>query len=321
MKHKDDKKILGDSCLFLNPPGLRVGRVPKDMDLSLGFLSLYITPPPRLKTMADIEKEVGMINEDLVKLDNVYLLESGSELDYILGLEDGNTAVALSMQGLPEDVDVKRLKDLGIRIAPLMYGSGSGSTDLEKFIKDCAENGIKVDLSHSDHKTARDAIHFAKKFGLRNTVIASHTGCYGVYENPRNLPDDVLWDIADMGGIVGISTITFHLDEKNNSINPLLWHIKEAISLCGEKNVCIGSDRPYVKMGEGWWKKRVEWMREKLDPENKSGIRFPDQAFILNTPRKMSVIHEVLLTTDWCNEALADKLAGGNLYTFMKEYM
>lgn len=315
----------GDSCFFFNPPGLKTGRLQKYMDLNFGFLSLYRTPPPMLKTMEAVEKEVELVLSDLSNLGVAVLStpKSGKKLfDFFVA--ENKKAVVLSLQGLPEDANAKKLVELGIRIVPLMYGGGEGEISLftlkkEKFVAECVEEGLKIDLSHCNHATARDAINFVKRLGVKGVAIATHTGCYSVYNNSRNLPDDVLSDIAEMDGIVGISTITFHLDEKDDTINPFLKHIQHAVSVCGEDNVAIGSDRPYVKIGEKWWRRRVKWMQEKLDPENKMGVRYPDQPFCLNTPQKMSVIHSE--TSSVFNEGLADKICGENLYWFIKKYI
>ena len=312
----------GDSCFFFNPPGLEVRKIHKDIDLSFGFLSLYLTLPPLLKTMRDIEKEVNMVMEEVVKLKGVRLLKRGGELKKIL--EERDIAIILLLQGLPEDANVKRMREIGIRVVPLMYGSNSGKGNknfrCEKFVRECVEEGIKIDLSHCSHTVARGAVRVVQKTGVKGALIASHTGCFEVYDISRNLPDDVLKDIIDMDGIIGISSITFHLSEQDNTIRPLLNHLYHIISLGGENNVAIGSDRPYMKMEKGWWEKRTQWMQEKLDPEKKMGIRFPDQPYILNTPAKMSVIQSELLSNGY-NMELAKKITGENLHRFITTYM
>lgn len=316
--------MFGDACFFFNPPGLKVGRVHKDMDLSFGFLSLYRTPPPMLKTMALVEKEAIMVTKEMMGLGGeVHLLQRGDMLDRIL--KNGSKAIMLSLQGLPKDANAKKLRDLGIRIIPLMYGSGVGDEDFftpekEKFVRECIDECIKIDLAHCNHKTARSVIKFAEKIDATGIVVATHTGCYDVYNDPRNLPNDVLKDIADMDGIVGISSITFHLSGTDNSISPFLKHIEHAVLLCGENNIVIGSDRPYVKMGAKWWERRTKWMQENLDPKGEMGIRHPDQAFILNTSSEMSVIHGELSDSE-CNKKLAKKITGGNLRRFITTYM
>ena len=316
-----NKYRYGDSCFFFNPPGLEVRKIHKDIDLSFGFLSLYLTPPPLLETMEIVEKEVNMVMEEILKLKKVRLLKRGGELKKIL--EERDIAIILLLQGLPEDANVKRMREIGIRVVPLMYDSSSGKGNknfrCEKFVRECVEEGIKIDLSHCSHTVARDAVRVVQKTGVKGALIASHTGCFEIYNNPRNLPDDILGDIIDMDGIIGISSITFHLSAKD-TIMPLLNHIGHVISLGGKNNVAIGSDRPYVKMKKEWWRKRVRWMQEKLDPEKKMGIRFPDQPYILNTPTKMSVIHSELLDNGY-NVGLAKKITGQNLYGFVTKYM
>ena len=66
-----------------------------------------------------------------------------------------------------------------------------------------ADVGMVLDLSHAGHQTARDAILYIKTTGLDLRVVATHTGCYSVYNHLRNLPDDVLEGIVSLGGFVG----------------------------------------------------------------------------------------------------------------------
>jgi microsomal dipeptidase-like Zn-dependent dipeptidase len=321
----ENGNMFGDACFFFNPPGLKVGKVHKDMDLSFGFLSLYRTPPPMLKTMELVEKEAVIVTNEILKLkEKIHFLQCGENLGLILKMK--HKAITLSLQGLPKDANAKKLRQLGIRVVPLMYGSGSGCEDFftperERFARECIDEGIKIDLAHCNHKTARSVIRFAEKIDAKGVVIATHTGCHSVYSDPRNLPDDVIKSIADMDGMVGISSITFHLSNDDDTISPLLNHIQYAVSLCGENKVVIGSDRPYITMGEKWWEKRTKWMQENLDTKGEMGIRWPDQAFILNTPNKMSMIHSELVDSKFCNKELADKITGGNLHRFIMTYM
>ena len=57
--------------------------------------------------------------------------------------------------------------------------------------------GMLVDLAHVSHDTMRAVLHVSKA-----PVISSHSGAYAVAAHPRNVPDDVLREIARNGGVV-----------------------------------------------------------------------------------------------------------------------
>ena len=46
-------------------------------------------------------------------------------------------------------------------------------------------------------------------------VILSHSGPDGVYEHPRNVPDDLLVELAEMGGVVHVNAYGSYLEELN----------------------------------------------------------------------------------------------------------
>jgi len=57
--------------------------------------------------------------------------------------------------------------------------------------------GMLVDLAHVSHDAMRDVLRVT-----RAPVISSHSGAYAVAAHPRNIPDDVLCEIARNGGVV-----------------------------------------------------------------------------------------------------------------------
>lgn len=57
--------------------------------------------------------------------------------------------------------------------------------------------GMLVDISHVSAATMRDALDESEV-----PVIASHSNAYTLAPHPRNIPDDVLREIGDRGGVV-----------------------------------------------------------------------------------------------------------------------
>jgi microsomal dipeptidase-like Zn-dependent dipeptidase len=68
--------------------------------------------------------------------------------------------------------------------------------------------GMIVDVSHVSDDAVRDVLAVSSA-----PVIASHSCCRALCEMPRNLPDELLRDIAATGGVVGINFYPPFLDE------------------------------------------------------------------------------------------------------------
>lgn len=104
------------------------------------------------------------------------------------------------------------------------------------------KHGLILDLSNASHRTAREALAFIRQENLPTYLMASHSGCYSVFPHPRNLPDDILRGIADLGGYVGIPLLAHVLAENNDDLfRTLAQHLSYASKVCGSDNVGIGS--------------------------------------------------------------------------------
>lgn len=247
---------------------------------------------------------------------------------------DEKIAVVLGLQNTPTGVDPEALFEAGIRImSPAYYeendlGSGflNGGIKLKKFgeevIIKCAESGIIIDLSHVGHQTALDTIAFIKKNRLDCQIMASHIGCVSEYHHTRNILDETMRGIVDLGGVVGITTITFNLDEKDNKVSSFIRHLLHEIKVCGEKNVCIGTDSVYTKRTPEEAEEGIKRLQPRLDPLDIQGIRYPEN--IYEGPDLMEKIYEILTIqgdplfggfTDFSNSVI-EGVMGKNLLNF-----
>lgn len=132
-----------------------------------------------------------------------------------------NTDFLYSIEGcdyIKDDKELSTLYNLGLRSIILVwnnenkYGSGNrsdkGLTNLGKsFIKKAVELGIIIDLSHANEKTFDDMIELLKKgnFNSKNPIIiASHSNCKTLCDRKRNLTDEQLIKLRDIGGYIGL---------------------------------------------------------------------------------------------------------------------
>jgi membrane dipeptidase len=70
--------------------------------------------------------------------------------------------------------------------------------------------GMFVDISHVSAETMRDALSFS-----RAPVIFSHSSAFAIDPHPRNVPDDVLRQLAANGGVVHVAFIKDFISPKN----------------------------------------------------------------------------------------------------------
>ncbi|HRO13440.1 MAG TPA: dipeptidase [Paracoccus sp. (in: a-proteobacteria)] len=114
--------------------------------------------------------------------------------------------------------------------------TGAGLTDFGRaVVAELVRRHMVIDLAHASPQMVRDVLAIP---GTR--PMLSHTGIRAACDTPRNLPDDLLRDIAAKGGIIGIG---FWEDVTcDDSPRGIARSIKAAIALVGEDHVALGSD-------------------------------------------------------------------------------
>ena len=166
--------------------------------------------------------------------ENIDFLYSIEGCDYIKKLEE-----------------LEELYNLGLRsIIPVwnnenMYGSGfkseKGLTKKgEELVRKAIELGIIVDLSHANPNTFDgiiDIITSEQQRGKNPVVIASHSNCKSLCDRKRNLTDEQLIKLKNVGGTIGLFSNSRFLstDFVENTHTErqkcLLNHIKHVLNL------------------------------------------------------------------------------------------
>jgi len=146
--------------------------------------------------------------------------------------------------------NIERLYDEGYRAMGLqhffdnelggsMHGrSQSGLTDFgRQAILEMERRSIMIDVAHSSRQTVRDVLATIKA-----PIFISHGGTISGCPKTanRNLPDNILKQIADRGGILGIGYFGGAICD----ISPkgIAKEIIHAVGLLGEDAVALGSD-------------------------------------------------------------------------------
>jgi len=158
------------------------------------------------------------------------------------------TEGAHPLEGELENID--RLYDAGYRMMGLQHffdnrlgGSlhGVKKSGLTAFGRDAvrkmAQKHIIIDVAHSSYNSVRDTLSVTD-----SPVIISHGGIRGGCEETktRNLPDDILKQIAQRRGLIGIA----YFNPVICDITPkgIARTIIDAVNLLGEDVIALGSD-------------------------------------------------------------------------------
>jgi membrane dipeptidase len=134
---------------------------------------------------------------------------SRGKIASLLGAEGGHS-IASSMGVL------RMLHRLGVRYMTLTHNvnvpwadsatdaplTGGLSAFGREVVHEMHRLGMLVDLSHVAASTARDVLQIAEA-----PVIFSHSGARAVCDHPRNVPDDVLGQLSDNGGVCMVTFV------------------------------------------------------------------------------------------------------------------
>ncbi len=129
------------------------------------------------------------------------------------------------------------------------YGSGNytkhGLTHKgKKFIRKALDLGLAIDLSHANQKTFKGIIKEIKK--SKDVICyASHSNIRALWNHPRNLTDEELYALKEVGGFLGLVAYPLFLTDNNDNQKirkAYINHIKNAVKIMGIDRVMLASD-------------------------------------------------------------------------------
>jgi membrane dipeptidase len=101
--------------------------------------------------------------------------------------------------------------------------------------------GLLADVSHSARSTMVQAAEAS-----RSPVVATHSCCRALCDHPRNLDDDQLRIIRDVGGVVQVTAVPAFLkrDAKADDVSVATFcdHVDHVVRVAGLPHAGIGSD-------------------------------------------------------------------------------
>lgn len=114
--------------------------------------------------------------------------------------------------------------------------ANAGLTDFgRKVVQQVDVRNMVLDVSHSSQQVVRDVLAVTDM-----PIVVSHTGIYSNCESKRNIPDDLIKEIAAKGGVIAIG----YWESVTCDDSPLgvAKTLLAAIELVGADHVSLGSD-------------------------------------------------------------------------------
>ncbi len=195
----------------------------------------YIWAQGRIDTLLMLVHTMCQQQRDLVSLAtssaDALKNEKAGKLSIYLGLENGFA--------LAKDVEnIRGYYDRGVRYITLCHTSNNDICDSsndrkgpehnglsefgERVVREMNRLGMIVDVSHASDSSFYDVLRLSAA-----PVIASHSCCRSVCDNPRNLSDDMLRALAANGGVMQMCILSEYV--KPTPVNPELETAREAL--------------------------------------------------------------------------------------------
>lgn len=167
-----------------------------------------------------------------------------NQYDVVLGLEGLRNVKTLE--------DFKKMYDLGVRHSSLTWNEENhlatgvagpadrGLTELgKKFLDFMMEKNMIIDVSHLNVKSFFDVTNY-----VNGLVIASHSNAYTLCNHRRNLRDEQLLKLKELGGYVGVVSARNFVSSSDDrkTVAGLVDHIEYIAKFIGIDHVMLGLD-------------------------------------------------------------------------------
>lgn len=207
------------------------------------------------REIATIQREVDK-NSDLISI--VYSPEEIEE-----NREKGKMSAILTLEGTAgfghDPALLEDLHTIGFQITSLGWNeknpltgshmTGGGLTDLgREYVKEAQRLGMLVDVSHISDEGFWDMMKITNA-----PIIATHSNSRAVWDNSRNLTDDMFRAICETGGLAGYNACAEFTGEKP-TVDTICDHIFHFLELDPSgKHIALGGDLDGVtNMPEGF---------------------------------------------------------------------
>ena len=213
--------------------------------------------------------QIDLIHRMVDRYPDTFALATTAD-EVMAAFDSGRIAVLIGLEGghaIEGSLDVLRtFHDLGVRYMTLTHWKSHAWADAatdepryqglsefgESVVREMNRLGILIDLSHVSDSTMMDALRLSEA-----PVIFSHSSARALTDHVRNVPDSILRQLADNGGIVMVNYAPSYVsdevrlyEETESDASPapratlaqVADHFDHLVSVAGIDHVGFGSD-------------------------------------------------------------------------------
>lgn len=240
----------------------RASKLPGYAQCFACFTTPFMEEHRKVSPIVVFERELATIQREVyLNADKIALAYSPEEIEE--NCAKGMMSAVLTLEGTagigfnPELLE--DLFDIGFRVVSLGWNeknpltgshvTGGGMTDLGRaFVKEAQRVGMLVDVSHISDEGFWDVIKVTE-----GPIIATHSNSRAVWNNSRNLTDDMFRAICETGGVAGYNACDEFTGE-DPTIDTICDHIFHFLDLSSSgEHIALGGDLDGVdKMPAGF---------------------------------------------------------------------
>ena len=200
--------------------------------------------------------------------DDLAICLTGADIDDATAA--GRIACVIALEGahaLGQDPAlIRTMERVGVRVVSMAHlgrtflADGSGLDDTSRggltpegisVFQEMESLGIVFDVSHLGLRGVEDVLRMATR-----PLLATHSACLAITDIHRNLGDEQIKRIAELGGVVSVAAaIPFFIDPVAPTAARVVDHIERVVSVAGIDHVGIGPDfiDDYYQQVYGGW--------------------------------------------------------------------
>ncbi|KAI0456056.1 membrane dipeptidase-domain-containing protein [Xylaria acuta] len=232
------------------------------------FWSAFVPSPKEgdhpLDSLLATMQQIDLLHDLFERFNDVFAFVDKAA-DVIPAFHSGRIVSLIGIEGLhsvgQSASALRMLYRLGVRYATLCHNTGNTFADSatsresigglsskgKAMIQEMNRLGMIVDLSHTSHQTQLDALEVT-----RAPLIFSHSSCYSLCPNPRNVRDEVLLRLAENGGVIMICFIPSLVEERGyGDSGQLLQETTATVASVASHIVYVGTKIGYEHVGIG----------------------------------------------------------------------
>lgn len=252
---KKNKEIhLNDNDLSISIEKMKQGDYLIQNFAMFTHLKDTLDPVRHVQKMIDLFYEEMEKNKDSISVvynyQDIIYNKNNNKMSAMLTLEEGDV--------IDHDLSyLKKYYQIGVRMITLTwnfpnslgypninknqkYETIHGLTDFGiQYIQECERLGIIIDVSHLSDAGFYDVLKYTQ-----SPFVASHSNVRRLCSHARNLSDDMILQLANRGGVIGINYASNFLDENDDlsRVSAMVKHIQYIKKLAGIDCIGLGSD-------------------------------------------------------------------------------